>query len=321
MRIAVRLIYVFLAIIIGYLIGSVRGSGVGFLVGASVIFLELRLGRASGRAILAGAWGLIIGLMVAAAAGFLLSLADVFATHRFAVFGCSMLVFGYLGVAVAVRRCDDVLLGGANRRAAPLARGASVKLLDTSAIIDGRVADVAETKFLEGRVVIPRFVLKELQLIADSSDSLRRARGRRGLDVLARLQNGDDVEVGIEDEDVEDVKEVDAKLVLLAKRRGARVMTTDFNLNRVAQLEGVSVLNLNDLANALRPVVLPGESLTVQIMKKGKELEQGVGYLADGTMVVVQGAANRIGQDLEVVTTSVLQTTAGRMIFADLGED
>jgi uncharacterized protein YacL len=318
--IAVRLVFVIVAIIIGFGIGGPPGAAVGLAAGAAVFALELGLGRTSGRAVLAGTLGLILGWVVATAVGHLLSLSGSLAPFRFAVFGCAYLVFGYLGMVIALRKRDEILPAARGGRAAGIPGGASVKLLDTSAIIDGRVADVAETKFLEGRVVIPRFVLRELQVIADSQDPLRRARGRRGLEILRRLQDGEDVDVEIEDVDVEEARDVDAKLVLLAKKRGARVVTTDFNLNRVAQLEGVSVLNLNDLANALKPVVLPGEGLTVRIMKKGKELEQGVGYLDDGTMVVVEGAAGLIGQDLRVVTTSVLQTTAGRMIFAERKE-
>jgi len=314
---AVRILFVAIGIIIGFVLGGPFGAGAGFVGGAAVVLLEHWLGRASGRTILVGACGLIVGLIVATAAGYLLGLSGPAAGRRFAVFGCAYLVFGYLGIVLGVRKRDELLSLASGAGGSKTSLGASVKLLDTSAIIDGRIADVADTKFLEGKVVIPRFVLRELQVVADSPDPLRRARGRRGLEILKRLQDGDDVDIDIEDVEVEEAKDVDAKLVLLAKRRGARVVTTDFNLNRVAQLEGVSVLNLNDLASALRPVVLPGESLTVRIMKKGKELEQGVGYLEDGTMVVVEGGANLIGQDLKVVTTSVLQTTAGRMIFAE----
>jgi uncharacterized protein YacL len=316
MLIIIRLAFLTVATLIGFIIGGLPGAGVGLLVGALGVLVELGLGWTSGRTILAGAGGLLIGLVVGTAVGYLVSLAPGLEAQRFAVFGCSYLVFAYLGILIAVRKWNELVPFAASR-VSTRAGDVAVKLLDTSAIIDGRVADVAETRFLEGRVVIPRFVLRELQLIADSPDPLRRARGRRGLEILKRLQQGDDVAVEIEDVDVKGVRDVDAKLVKLAMERSARVITTDFNLNRVADLEGVAVLNLNDLANALKPVVLPGETLTVQIMKKGKEQEQGVGYLDDGTMVVVEKAAGLIGQELTVMTTSVLQTAAGRMIFAE----
>lgn len=313
----VRLMFALAAVLIGFLIGGVVGAGVGLLAGAFVLLVEFGLERYSGRTIFVGAGGLIMGLVVATVAGYLLSLAEALVPYRFALFGSAYLVFGYLGVVIAVRKRDDVLSLAWGGRATPVAPSA-IKLLDTSAIIDGRAADVAEAKFLEGTLVIPRFVLRELQMIADSADPLRRARGRRGLEILGRMREGKDVEVEIEDVDVEGVREVDAKLVRLAKQRGAKIITTDFNLNRVAELEGVPVLNLNDLANALKPVVLPGESVSVRIVKKGKEANQGVGYLDDGTMVVVENAADLIGQELRVIATSVLQTTAGRMIFAEV---
>ncbi len=183
-------------------------------------------------------------------------------------------------------------------------------------IIDGRIADLTETGFLEGTLIIPQFVLQELQFIADSPDPLRRTRGRRGLDILKRMQNQAYVQINITDEDFPRIKEVDAKLVALAKKKSAKIITNDFNLNKVADLQGVEVLNINQLANALKPVVLPGETLQIMIMKEGKEPLQGIGYLDDGTMVVVDHAKDLVGEKLDVVVTSVLQTTAGRMIFA-----
>ncbi len=188
------------------------------------------------------------------------------------------------------------------------------KLLDTSAIIDGRIADVVTTGYLEGRLLVPRFVLRELQRLADGADPLRRNRGKRGFEILKRLQDLRSVE--IVEADVAGVSDVDAKLVELARQRGAHVVTTDYNLNRVAELSGVSVLNVNDLANALKPVVLPGESLRVQVLREGKEPGQGVGFLEDGTMVVVEQGRRLLGQEVPVVVTSALQTSAGRMVFA-----
>jgi len=195
------------------------------------------------------------------------------------------------------------------------------KLIDTSVIIDGRIADVCEAGFVEGPFIIPQFILQELQHIADSADSLRRARGRRGLDVLHRIQKMSNITVKIVDEDFPKIKEVDSKLVALARLLGAKIITNDFNLNKVAGLQGVTVLNLNELSNALKPVVLPGESMNIFVVKEGKEFNQGVGYLDDGTMVVVDNARKLISQQIDVVVTSVLQTTAGRMIFAKLKED
>ncbi|MGH0854389.1 PIN/TRAM domain-containing protein [Bacillus cytotoxicus] len=190
------------------------------------------------------------------------------------------------------------------------------KILDTSVIIDGRIADICQTKFLEGTIVIPQFVLEELQHIADSSDALKRNRGRRGLDILNRIQKEMPIPVEIYEGDFEDIQEVDSKLVKLAKLTGGTVVTNDFNLNKVSELQGVTVLNINDLANAIKPVVLPGEELNVYVVKDGKEQNQGVAYLDDGTMIVVEDGKEYVGSQLEVLVTSVLQTSAGRMIFA-----
>jgi uncharacterized protein YacL len=191
-------------------------------------------------------------------------------------------------------------------------------LLDTSVIIDGRIADIARTGFLTGTLLIPRFVLNELQYIADSADNLRRQRGRRGMEVLSQLQRDTMVPVRISDIDVEGVREVDDKLVVLARQLKCPILTNDYNLNRVAELQGVIVLNVNELANAVKSVLLPGESLSVSIIQEGREANQGVGYLDDGTMVVIENARRFIGKEVEVSVTSVLQTTAGRMIFSEI---
>ncbi len=189
-------------------------------------------------------------------------------------------------------------------------------LIDTSVIIDGRIVDIAKTGFLPGNLVIPRFVLNELQYIADSAESLRRQRGRRGMEVLAELQKDRAIKTTIADIDVEGVREVDEKLVLLGKQMKAPILTNDFNLNRVAELQGVNVLNINELANAVKSILLPGEGLVVRVIQEGKELGQGVGYLDDGTMIVVEDGKNFIGKEIEVSVTKVLQTAAGRMIFS-----
>jgi uncharacterized protein YacL len=193
-------------------------------------------------------------------------------------------------------------------------------LLDTSVIIDGRIADISQTGFVSGEMLVPRFVLNELQHIADSSDALRRNRGRRGLDMLRRLQDESVVPIRITDMDMEDYREVDDKLIMLAKQLRCPIITNDYNLNRVAELQGVMVLNVNELANAVKAVVLPGESLRVRIIQEGKELDQGVGYLDDGTMVVVENGRRYINNTIKVLVTKVLQTTAGRMIFAQPDE-
>jgi uncharacterized protein YacL len=197
----------------------------------------------------------------------------------------------------------------------------SYKILDTSVIIDGRIADICDSGFLEGVLVIPTFVLNELQLIADSADSMKRTRGRRGLDILNRMQKDASIKVKISDIDFQDTHEVDAKLVKLAKVMKAKVITNDFNLNKVAEFHGVDVLNINELSNALRPIVLPGEEMHVTLVKEGKDHSQAIGYLDDGTMVVVENGRKKMGHDTDVVATSVLQTTAGRMIFAKVKDE
>ena len=221
-----------------------------------------------------------------------------------------------LGMIVAIRKFPelddldkDILKMGKRR-------GAHLKVMDTSAIIDGRVIDICETKFLSGTLIVPRFVLNELHQLSDSPDGLKRARGRRGLDILARLQENVEIPVKIIDKDIADIPDVDGKVVRLAKDLGAKVITTDFNLNKIAALEGVTCLNVNDLGTALKPVVLPGEAMSLFVMKDGKEREQGIGYLDDGTMVVIEEGRKFIGKRLEVGVTSILQTSAGRMIFA-----
>lgn len=235
------------------------------------------------------------------------------------------IIIGYLGFQVGFRRREEFMnILTINRRDKAKKQDVSEekknvvkpKILDTSVIIDGRIADIFQTRFIEGTVIIPRFVLEELQHIADSSDVLKRNRGRRGLDILNRIQKELKLDVEIYEDDFEDVQEVDSKLVKLAQKIDGIVVTNDFNLNKVCDLQGVSVLNINDLANAVKPVVLPGEELVVQVIKDGKEQKQGIAYLDDGTMIVVEDGRDYIGKTIEVLITSVLQTSAGRMIFA-----
>jgi uncharacterized protein YacL len=229
--------------------------------------------------------------------------------------GLILLALPYLGMAIGSRKgewLEPANFIGLFRTTGPRRR---YKVLDTSVIIDGRIADICETGFMDGTLVIPQFVLKELQLVADSSDSMKRNRGRRGLDILQKIQKMSGLDVMVSDLDFPDVREVDLKLIELARSLQGKIITNDFNLNKVAQLRGIEVLNINELANSLKPVVLPGELMKVFILKEGKEYNQGVAYLDDGTMVVVDNARRLIGKTIDVVVTSVLQTTAGKMIF------
>jgi uncharacterized protein YacL len=222
----------------------------------------------------------------------------------------------YLGMVVAIRKKDEVELLDRNIFVpSSKKKGQEVMVLDTSVIIDGRIIDVCESRFMSGRLLVPRFVLNELHALADSSDTTKRQRGRRGLDVLTRLQEMQDNPITIFEKDFSALKDVDAKLVELAKDLNAKIVTTDFNLNKVASLQGVRVLNVNDLANALKAVVLPGETMNVYVVKEGKEKDQGVAYLDDGTMVVVEEGRRLVGKKAEVMVSSILQTSAGRMIF------
>jgi len=293
----------------------VSNAAFGLVLGGLCVALELRLKTASVTTMLGGLIGGAIGLGIAKAIGaalFWTNLAD----HRIAFLHSVVLLFlTYLGIVLGAQRgewLDPPRLLGLFHGTPPDRR---YKVLDTSVIIDGRIADVCETGFVDGTLVVPQFVLKELQLVADSSDALKRNRGRRGLDILARIQKMASVEVIISDMDFPTVREVDLKLIELARVLKGKIVTNDFNLNKVAQLRGIEVLNINELANALKPVVLPGEFMKVFILKEGKEYNQGVAYLDDGTMVVIDNARRLIGKNIDIVVTSVLQTTAGKMIF------
>src|SRR6516165_3146963 len=284
------------------------------LAGLVVVF-ESRLRDTAITHVLGAIVGGIIGLGIARTIGAGLFWADS-ADRRVAfLHSFILLVLPYLGLVLGAKHgewLEPARLIGLFRAAGPERR---YKILDTSVIIDGRIADVCETGFIDGTLVIPQFVLKELQLVADSSDSLKRNRGRRGLDILQRIQKMAAVEVSISDMDFPDIREVDLKLIELARALQGKIVTNDFNLNKVAQLRGVEVLNVNELANSLRPIVLPGEIMKVFILKEGKEYNQGVAYLDDGTMVVVDNARKMIGKTVDISVTSVLQTTAGKMIF------
>ncbi len=277
------------------------------------------LGRISSRTLMAGLLGLIVSLVIAGLLSFPLSLLPEPFSQILPIVGAVLL--SYFGTVVFITRQNEILSVFTFLPRKEGEKGAKVGsdrtiLVDTSVIIDGRITDIARTGFLSGTLLIPRFVLIELQHVADSSDKLRRQRGRRGLEVLSNLQKSSKIPVRISDIDAEDVRDVDDKLVVLARQLKAPVLTNDYNLNRVAELQGVSVLNVNDLANAVKAVVLPGEELTIRVIQEGREANQGVGYLDDGTMVVVQDGSKYVGIDLETTVTKVLQTAAGKMIFA-----
>lgn len=296
------------------------GFAIGAALGGVVLLVEYALHRAPFGVIVGATSGLAVGLLLTGLIEWVGSVIFDVETVVFHIGGLVLLLgLPYLGLVLGARFGRERF--GAPVKSADVVTSNSKKILDTSVIIDGRVADLCETGFLEGTFLVPQFILHELQHIADSSDPLKRARGRRGLDILNKIQKMVDIDVRIVDDDFPNVKEVDSKIIMLAKKVGAKVITNDLNLNKVAELQGVRVLNINELCNALRPVVLPGEAIRVFILKEGKEAGQGVAYLDDGTMIVVDNARRYIGRNVDVVVTSVLQTTAGRMIFTRLKED
>jgi uncharacterized protein YacL len=289
--------------------------GAGIVLGALIVFVETRLRSTEVTDLLGALIGGAIGLGLSKTIGAAIFWADTSDPRVVFLHSFILLVFPYLGIVMGARKGEWLQpqrLVGLFRDAGPQKR---YRILDTSVIIDGRIADVCETGFLDGTLVIPQFVLKELQLVADSGDSLKRNRGRRGLDILQKIQKMSGVDVTISDIDFPEIREVDLKLIELGRTLQGKIVTNDFNLNKVAQLRGVEVLNINELANALKPVVLPGEFMKVFILKEGKEYNQGVAYLDDGTMVVVDNARRMISKNIDIVVTSVLQTTAGKMIF------
>jgi len=295
---------------------AMLGLGVALVIVAA----EARLRDAAVTSLLGGLIGFAIGLWLANTIVGALTWSNTSNTKVQFLHGLIVVVLPFLGMMLGARRgewLEPAKMVSLFKDARPQKR---YKILDTSVIIDGRVAEIVETGFLDGTLVVPQFVLKELQFVADSSDALKRNRGRRGLDILQRIQKMAGVEVVISDMDFPQVKEVDMKLIEMARSLLGSIVTNDFNLNKVAQLRGVAVLNINELSNVLKPVVLPGETMSVFILKEGKEYTQGVAYLDDGTMVVVDNARQRIGKNIDIVVTSVLQTTAGRMIFGKCAE-
>ncbi len=322
----IRLLFVLIVAAICFLIRpfnlpSNLDAAAGLLIGIAIIVFEWRLRVMSLKRLIGAAIGSVLGIIGAYL--FALVIRNSIPPGHMQSFLqiMVMMVMAYVGLAVGANKGDLLNLSALGGVFGGEKSGKkSFKILDTSVIIDGRIADIAETGFLDGLIVIPQFVLRELQLVADSADSLKRNRGRRGLDILQRLQKTASVEIQIVEDDFPSVREVDLKLIELAKVYEGKILTNDFNLNKVAQLQGVAVLNINELANSLKPIVLPGEIMRVFILKEGKEYNQGVAYLDDGTMVVIDNARKMIGKTIDISVTSVLQTTAGKMIFGKWDE-
>jgi uncharacterized protein YacL len=322
----IRILFVLVVAAVGYFF-RVFGlpAWISALTGAAgaalIIVFEMRVRALSLRRLIGAIIGSILGIFGAFLCSLVLASSLPAGDARSLLQIVILLLMSYVGLVVGTSKGDmlnlaalgDLFSGERQARR-------NVKLLDTSAIIDGRIADMADTGFLDGVVIIPEFVLRELQMVADSSDGSKRQRGRRGLDVLQRMQSNALLTVQIAEEDFPNIREVDLKLLELAKQLDAKIVTNDFNLNKVAHLHHVSVLNINDLANSLKPVVLPGEKMNIAILKEGKEYNQGVGYLDDGTMVVVDHARRMIGRSVEISVTSVLQTASGKMIFGKMDE-
>jgi uncharacterized protein YacL len=317
---AARLVFVAAVAYCAFLLRPLGGAAplnVVFAVGIAglFIYLEHRLRETSLANVIGALLGGAAGLLAARMIGSALFWANTADSRVVFLHSLVLLVLPYMGLVLGGKSgewLEPERMMAVFRPRTPQRR---YRILDTSVIIDGRIADICETGFVDGTLVVPQFVLKELQQVADSSDSLRRNRGRRGLDILQRIQKMAGLDVIVSDTDFPDLKEVDLKLIELARQLSGKIVTNDFNLNKVAQLRGVEVLNINELANSLKPVVLPGETMKVFILKEGKEYNQGVAYLDDGTMVVVDNARSMIGKTIDVVVTSVLQTTAGKMIF------
>lgn len=303
-------------VIIGLLLGYVLGGFVGRWLSERAKALDRVADQRSAAELMVAALGLIVGLVVAALSAIAVLQLPKVGPYLAVIVA---LVVAYVFSRIGARKHVDILrlVGIRPRQQLP---PVPPRVIDTSVIIDGRLVDVVRTRFLSGQMVVPTFVLDELQRVADSSDPLKRARGRRGLELVEELKASANGGFSVRERDYEDLDGVDAKLVRLAKELGAEIITTDFNLNKVAQIQGVEVLNLNDLANALKPAVLPGETLNVKIIREGREYEQGIGYLADGTMIVVEGGKGLVGQEVDVEVTSVLQSSSGKMIFTKVPE-
>lgn len=315
----IRILFIVGAVLIGYQTADPANGLVGMLAGGFagilIILFEVGMRRISVRGLSSAVFGLLLGLVMSRIVYEAILLFSPLQDSLRIIRAIMTFVFCYLGMIIAIRGKDEFNIIIPYVRLSRQDESESMIVIDTSVIIDGRITDICKTKFLEGKMIVPRFVLKELQQIADSSDPIKRQRGRRGLEVLNTIQKDLGIHLTIHEDDFPDVPEVDAKLVKLAKLLGAMVLTVDFNLNRVATIQNVRVLNINELANALKPVVFPGEGMEIKLIKEGKEHNQAIGYLEDGTMVVVEEGRKLIGQTIKVSVTSVLQTQAGRMIF------
>jgi uncharacterized protein YacL len=301
---------------------GLAAAGFGFFIAMVILLAELRLRHAEISGLVGGTIGVVLGLLTSLLITLVVSRTSEPESAKSFIEFASLLSLGYLGLVIGTRRGREIrpLPFPAPVNVAAPAASTLMKLVDTSVLIDGRIADICETHFLDGCLGLPRFVLHELQMVADSSDSLKRQRGRRGLEVLQRMQKMPGLEIRVLDDDVSGTAGVDQKLVELARRTGSKIVTNDYNLNKVARVQNISVLNINELANALKPAVLPGESMRVLILREGKEPTQGVAYLDDGTMVVVDGARRLINRTVDILVTSVHQTPAGKMIFGRLDE-
>jgi uncharacterized protein YacL len=302
-------------------LARVPSAAIAFVFGAVIMYLETRIRKTQFKVIWGSTVGTFAGILLGWALGAVYhTITDDHSTELFIrIF--FLIIMPYIGFLVGTRKSEWLDPAYLLRFFMEKSAGRSYKLIDTSVIIDGRIQDLCDTSFIEGTLVVPQFVLKELQLVADSADGLKRQRGRRGLDILDHLQKSSQVSVMITEMDFPDIRDVDSKLIELAKRMDAKIVTNDLNLNKVARLQGIAVMNINELANALKPVVLPGEQMRVFIIKEGKEKDQGVAYLDDGTMVVVDNSRRMIGQTIDVTVTSVLQTTVGKMIFGRFNEE
>lgn len=319
----VRMLFLVISAAVGYQIGDISDWGLqgivgGFLFGAILMFLEARMYKVSLRGLSSMVFGLLLGMIIAKLITDILSRVVVDEYYLQLYRAVLTIVFCYLGVAMALRGKDDFNLIIPYVRFRKENFFENVVILDTSAIIDGRISDICKTDFFQARLVVPRFILKELQTLADSKDPLKRERGRRGMELLHAMQQDPMIDIKVHEDDFADIPDVDDKLMRLAKRIEAKICTTDFNLNRNAGIQGIKILNVNELANAVKPVVFPGDKIHVKLVKEGTEHQQAVGYLEDGTMIVVSDGRHLIGQEVSVEVTSALQTQAGRMIFGKI---
>lgn len=316
----IRVVFIIICAILGYILGEnpLFFSFLGAVIGVVIVVFEVLARRISLKGLSAAVFGVVLGLIMARLFGNFLTLFKLPPDTDYFLRAFFTLIFVYLGLTLGLKGKEEFHL------VIPYVRFKREELreepivVDTSSIIDGRILDIVRCGFLEAKLIVPRFVLKELQALADSTEHLKRQRGKRGIEILNALKKEKNVDVVISEEDFKDLASVDTKVVRLAKILGAKVFTTDYNLNRLAQLEGVKVLNVNDLANALKPIFLPGEKISIKLIKEGKELNQAVGYLDDGTMVVVENARWLIGKTVEVEVTSILQSPSGRIIFTRL---